>query len=60
MNAAWIVLRCIEQQGMDHDMLGEARRLIDAAAQLAADHPRIPGLRGKIRELEAHYGIQRK
>lgn len=60
MNAAWIVLRYIEQEGMDHDMLNEAIRLIDDAAHLAPDHARIPGLRGKIRELEAQYGINRK
>lgn len=59
MNAAWIVLRHIEENGLEHDLLQEAKRLIDAAADMAPSHGRIPGLRGKLRDLETRFGILR-
>lgn len=59
MNAAWVILKRIDQSGMDHELLAEARRLIDEADRQAPGHPRISGLRGHVKQVEARFGVQR-
>lgn len=60
MNAIWVILRYIEQEGMDHELLDDALRLLATAEELAPGHARIPGLRSKVREVEQLYGILKR
>jgi len=59
MNAAWVMLRLMEAEGLDHDLMGEVEQLLETAEKLAAGHARIPGLRSKMREIEQRFGIRR-
>lgn len=59
MNAAWVMLRLMEAEGLDHDLMGEVEQLLDTAERLAPGHARIPGLRSKMREIEQRFGIRR-
>jgi DNA-binding response OmpR family regulator/thioredoxin-like negative regulator of GroEL len=60
MNAAWIALRFLDQNGMDHSLLERVLQLVDNAEKLAPGHTRIHGLRTHIREVEHKYGIRRR
>lgn len=60
MNAAFVLLRYLKEEGMDEEILEEAIALIDAAEQMAPGHARLPGLRHAVIEIENHYGIRRK
>ncbi len=59
MNAAWVMLRVMEQEGLDHDLMDEVVQLLATAEDLAPGHARIPGLRSKMRDIEHQYGIRR-
>jgi len=59
MNAAWVLLRSIDKNGLDEDRLRDARRLLDDVEHLAPSHNRLPGLRSQLREIEARFGIRR-
>jgi DNA-binding response OmpR family regulator len=60
MNAVWVILRYVEQVGMDEPMIQAARRYLDHAEQQVPGHPRIAGLRLNLKEVESRFGIQRK
>lgn len=60
MNAVWVLLKDIDQNGLDDAKLQEAKRLLDDADRLAPGHNRIPGLRNHLKELEGRFGIRRR
>lgn len=60
MNAVWVILKYIDQVGMDEAMIEAARRHLESAEQQAPGHPRLAGLRQNLREIEARFGIQRR
>ena len=53
MNAAWALLRLIEQQGNSGGRLADAKRLLADAAYLASEHPRLAGLQTMLRGVES-------
>lgn len=62
MNAVWVVLKYIDQVGMDEKMLESARHYLAEAERQAPGHSRISGLRLHLRDVETRFGIgtQRK
>lgn len=60
MNAVWVILKYIDQVGMDEKMIEAARRYLEEAERQAPGHPRIAGLRMNLKEMENRFGIQRK
>jgi Flp pilus assembly protein TadD len=60
MNAVWVILKYLDQAGMDEEMLEEARRRLDEADRQAPGHNRIKGLRLQMKEVEARFGIRRR
>jgi hypothetical protein len=60
MNAVWVMLKFIDQAGMDEQMIGIARRHLDEAERQAPGHARIAGLRLHLKDVESRFGIQRK
>lgn len=60
MNAVWVILKDIDQEGMNEELLEEARRRLDDAAHLSPGHARIAGLRMHMKEIESKFGIRRR
>lgn len=60
MNGIWVILKYLEQSGMDNDLLMEAARLIGEVEKQAPGHPRIVGLRNQLKEVETRFGIRRR
>lgn len=60
MNAVWVILKYLDQAGMDEAMLDEARKRLDEADRQAPGHNRIKGLRLQMKEVETRFGIQRR
>ena len=60
MNAVWVMLKYIDQAGMDETMIETARAQLAEAERQAPGHTRIAGLRLQLRDVENRYGIQRK
>jgi tetratricopeptide (TPR) repeat protein len=60
MNAVWVILKYIDQAGMDEMMIETARRHLEEAERQAPGHPRISGLRLHLKDVENRFGIQRK
>ena len=60
MNAVWVILKYIDQVGMDESMIETARAQLGEAERQAPGHPRIAGLRLHLRDVESRFGIQRK
>ncbi len=60
MNAVWVILKYIDQIGMDEAMIGTARSYLAEAERQAPGHARIAGLRLQMKELETRFGIHRK
>jgi hypothetical protein len=60
MNAIWVILKYLDQSGMDNDMLAEARRLLAEVERQTPDHARIAGLRNQMKEVETRYGIRKR
>ncbi len=60
MNGIWVILRHLEQSGMDHELLDEAVRLLGEVEKQVPGHARITGLRNQIKEVEARFGIRRR
>jgi hypothetical protein len=58
MNAAWVAMRLVEQDPSQSHELAQVRLLLDDAAYLAPDHPRLGGLQTKLRSVEAALGIK--
>jgi len=59
MNTVWALLRLIEQEGNAVNRLSQAKRLLDDAAYLMPDHPRLAGLKTMLRTVETHLAEQR-
>jgi CheY-like chemotaxis protein len=60
MNAVWVILKCLDQEGMDEALLEEARQRLDEAERQTPGHNRIKGLRLHMKEVEARFGIRRR
>lgn len=60
MNAVWVILKYIDQVGMDEAMIGAARQHLAEAERQAPGHPRIAGLRRHLKDVESRFGVQRK
>lgn len=60
MNAVWVILKYLDNEGMDEALLDEARRHLDEADRQSPGHTRIKGLRQHIKEVEARFGIRRR
>ena len=60
MNGVWVMLKFIEQSGMDNDLLEEAIRLLGEVEKQAPGHARITGLRNQLKEVETRFGIRRR
>jgi Flp pilus assembly protein TadD len=60
MNAVWVILKYIDQAGMDEQLIEAARRHLAEAARQSPGHSRIAGLRLHLKDVETRFGIQRK
>ncbi len=60
MNAAWVLLKDIDKNGLEEKKLDDARTLLDKVEQLAPGHGRLPGLRSHVRDIETRYGVNRR
>jgi len=60
MNAVWVILKYIDQAGMDEAMIETARHHLDEAERQAPGHARIAGLRLHLKDVESRFGITRK
>ena len=59
MNAAWVILKYIDQAGMDDTLIATARSHLAEAERQAPGHARISGLRLQLKDVETRYGVQR-
>jgi DNA-binding response OmpR family regulator/Tfp pilus assembly protein PilF len=59
MNAVWVILKYIDQVGLDEKLIEAARGHLAEAERLAPGHSRIAGLRLNLKELESRFGIRR-
>lgn len=59
MNTVWVIFKYIDASGMDEKRLEHARHYLAEAGRQAPDHPRLPGLRLQLNEIEKRFGIQR-
>lgn len=60
MNTVWVILKYIEQAGIDEAMIATARSYLAEAERQAPGHARLAGLRLQLKEIETRFGIQRK
>lgn len=60
MNGIWVLLKSIEQQGMDEEKLAKARDLLAEVERQSPGHSRITGLRTQMNEIESRFGIRRR
>ncbi|PKO73425.1 MAG: hypothetical protein CVU23_02735 [Betaproteobacteria bacterium HGW-Betaproteobacteria-17] len=60
MNAVWVILKFIDQAGLDERMIEIARNHLDEAERQAPGHARIAGLRLHLKDVESRFGIQQK
>ena len=60
LNGIWVILKHLEQAGLDHALLDEANRLLGEAERQTPGHARINGLRNQMRQVEARFGIRRR
>lgn len=56
MNAAWVAMRLMEEDPGQSQHFSQTKLLLDDAAYLAPDHPRLGGLQTRLRALEARLG----
>jgi DNA-binding response OmpR family regulator/Tfp pilus assembly protein PilF len=59
MNTVWVILKYLDESGMDEKRLEHARHYLAEAGRQAPDHPRLPGLRLQLKEIEKRFGIQK-
>ena len=59
MNAVWVILKYIDQAGMDEKMIETARHQLAEAERRSPGHPRLSGLRMHLAEVEKRFGITR-
>lgn len=60
MNTVYVMLKYLEQEGMDHDLLDEATELLLEADKQAPGHARLATLRAQMKDVETKYGIRRR
>jgi tetratricopeptide (TPR) repeat protein len=60
MNSIWVILKYLEQSGMDNELLDEARRLLAEVEKQTPGHARITGLRNQMKDVETRFGIRRR
>jgi len=60
MNAVWVILKYLDQVGMDEKMMEIARKHLAEAERQAPSHSRISGLRLQMKEVENRYGMRTK
>ncbi|MFP5408019.1 MAG: response regulator [Gammaproteobacteria bacterium] len=58
MNAVWVILKHADQAGGDTTLLDTARTHLAEAERQAPGHPRIPGLRLHLKDVENRLGGQ--
>ncbi len=59
LNAVWVILKYIDQVGMDEMMMKAARSHLAEAERQAPGHARIAGLRLQMKEVETRFGMNR-
>lgn len=59
MNAVWVILKYIDQVGMDEAMVEAARGHLAEAERQAPGHARLSGLRLQLKEVETRFGVNR-
>ncbi|NDP49095.1 MAG: response regulator [Sulfuriferula multivorans] len=59
MNAVWVILKYIDQVGMDETMIEAARGHLAEAERQAPGHGRLSGLRLQLKEVETRFGVNR-
>lgn len=60
MNGIWVILKSIEQDGMDEEKLEKARDLLAEVERQSPGHSRITGLRTQMNEIETRFGIRKR
>jgi Flp pilus assembly protein TadD len=60
MNGIWVILKSLEQGGMDEDRLGKARHYLTQVEKLSPGHTRLVGLRNHLKDIESRFGIRRR
>lgn len=60
MNGIWVILKSLEQGGMDEDRLGKARHYLTQVEKLSPGHTRLAGLRNHLKDIESRFGIRRR
>lgn len=60
MNTVWVMLKHMEQSGMDDNLMEEARAFLHDAEKQAPGHARLATLRGQMKDVEARFGIRRR
>jgi Flp pilus assembly protein TadD len=60
MNAVWVILKYIDQAGMDETLIETARHHLADAERQSPGHTRIAGLRLHLSDVETRFGIRRK
>ena len=58
MNGVWIVLKCLERDGMDEEKLYKARELLAEVERQSPGHSRLVGLRTQLSDIESRFGIR--
>ncbi len=59
MNAVWVILKYIDQVGMDENMIEIARKHLAEAERQAPGHSRLSGLRLQLKDVESRFGVRR-
>jgi len=59
MNGIWVMLKSIEQEGMDEERLAKARELLTEVERQSPGHSRITDLRKQMKDIESKFGISR-
>ena len=59
MNAVWVILKFIDQVGMDETLMGVARKFLAEAERQAPGHARLSGLRLQLKDVETRFGVSR-
>ncbi|MEW5788957.1 MAG: response regulator [Pseudomonadota bacterium] len=60
MNTIWVLIKRLHSDGMDHELLDEAIRLLGEVEKQSPGHARLVDLKSKLRDVEHHFGIRRK
>jgi tetratricopeptide (TPR) repeat protein len=60
MNTVWVMLKHLEQEGLNDELLQEARGLLAEAKRQAPGHSRLTSLHAQLKDVEARFGIRRR